>query len=115
MLKNIKSKRKLLAGKKNMQSDMEEELKRLRFFQNTLKVNILNMKAKEQITKCELLQVKRCIESVSKRIAPKTNVSKLIESFNQFTYKYFDLVLVQIEFFMNEELSNGLKVSHMLF
>ncbi|GJS88880.1 heat stress transcription factor A-7a-like protein [Tanacetum coccineum] len=78
MLKNIKSRRKLWLAKNNMQSDMEEEVKRLKFFQDSLKVNISNMKEKAQITKC-LLDVKRCLESASMRIATKVNEKKRLE------------------------------------
>lgn len=77
-LKNIKSRRKLWLARKNLQSDMEEEVKRLKFFQDSLKVHISNMKEKEQITKRNLLHVKRHIESASMRIATKVNVSKLL-------------------------------------
>lgn len=54
-----------------MQNDMEEKLKRLKFFQNKLKVNISYIKEKEQITKCDVLNVKRCLENASERIAQK--------------------------------------------
>ncbi|KAK1416796.1 hypothetical protein QVD17_25913 [Tagetes erecta] len=79
MLKYITSMRKIPTVKRIMQSDMEEELKRLKFFQDKLKVNISNIKEKEQITKCDVLSVKRCLENASEIIAQKAKEERRVE------------------------------------
>ncbi|PWA64211.1 hypothetical protein CTI12_AA346090 [Artemisia annua] len=47
-------------------------------FSRFIKGAYSNMKEKEQITKSNLLHIKRCLESASMRIATKVNVSKLL-------------------------------------
>ncbi|KAI3525116.1 hypothetical protein L1887_03788 [Cichorium endivia] len=75
-LKNMTSKRKILELKKKLQREMEEEVKRLGFFQNELKLDISNMKKKEQIAKWDLWLVKRCLENANRMI--EHFVSKLL-------------------------------------
>ncbi|KAJ0522566.1 putative transcription factor HSF-type-DNA-binding family [Helianthus annuus] len=83
MLKNIKSMRKLLVVKRNMKSDMEEELKRLKFFQNELKNNISNIKEKEQSTKCDMLNIKRCLENASKTIECSPSIDSQSQAYGR--------------------------------
>ncbi|KAI3789654.1 hypothetical protein L2E82_02455 [Cichorium intybus] len=68
---NIKTFYKTLGEflKKKLQREMEEEVKRLGFFQNELKLDISNMKKKEQIAKWDLWLIKRCLENASRMIA----------------------------------------------
>ncbi|KAI3803451.1 hypothetical protein L1987_31603 [Smallanthus sonchifolius] len=59
---------------KGLQDDVQERFNHTsRTFYKKLGefVNISNIKEKKQITKCDMLNVKRCIENASKRIAQK--------------------------------------------